>query len=187
MLWGLTEQIYKTIYVNQEQSAKPRPTARLLQQSLDRAFRSQQRASRYAFSYGESKFVLLSGKQTERLEVTSLKGEYGEPLSVTKIERTLIDAVVRPSYAGGISQVLDAYRAARDKLSASVLIATLKKLDYVYPYHQSIGFLMERAGYEPKQYERMRALGLDFDFYLVHGMREPAYDSKWRLHFPKGL
>ena len=63
----------------------------------------------------------------------------------------------------------------------------LKKLDYVYPYHQAIGFYMERAGYKPAQLERLRSMGLDFDFYLTHGMREPEYSKEWRLYHPRGL
>ena len=68
-----------------------------------------------------------------------------------------------------------------------VLVATLKQLGYVYPYHQAIGFLLERAGVEPARLEPLRALGLHFDFHLVHGMRERDYHAGWRLFHPKGL
>lgn len=187
-LLGLTDQIPKVIYANQEQSEKPRPSGPLTQEGLNRAFRARQRTSNYIFAFEGIRFLLLSGKQTNQLGVTTLRGEYGEEIPVTGLERTLIDIVVRPSYAGGISAVLDAYVAAREKgVSVKGLRSTLKKLDYVYPYHQAIGFLMERAGYPPDEFEQLRRLGLDFDFYLMHGMREPAYDPSWRLFFPKGL
>jgi hypothetical protein len=42
--------------------------------------------------------------------------------------------------------VLQAYTAARDRISVQVLVATLKKLEYVYPYHQVIGYLLAIPG-----------------------------------------
>ena len=183
-LHGLNDQLPKVLFVNQEQSKKQeRKKSSLIQESLDRAFSSvKQRRSRMIYDYDGYRITILNGKHTNQLEVGELEGR-----RVTKLERTLIDIVVRPEYAGGVFQVLEAYKGAKGRASTNVLIATLKKLHYVYPYHQAIGFYMERAGWQEKHCDRLLKMGLEFDFYLTYGMKDKGYDPKWRLFYPQGL
>ncbi len=186
-LHGLTTQILKTVYLNYEQSLKPQGGG-LTQQSIDRAFAGQQRRSNLSYKYGDYTILVINGKFTDRLEVTQVPGLQGERLEVTKLERTLIDIAVRPNYAGGVLQVLEAFDSAKSNVSASTLISTLKKLNYVYPYHQVIGFYMERAGYPESQWGKLKKLGLNYDFYLdYHLPNDKNYDSKWRLFYPRSL
>ena len=188
LLHGLTDLLPRRIYVNREQSQKPESESEITQQALAKAFERPQRESRYILSGPDYEVVLLNGKHTGRLEVGSVAGPQGEVLEVTKLERTLIDITVRPLYAGGVFQVLEAFRAAKPRISVGVLLATLKKLEYRYPYHQAIGFYMERAGYGEPLLRRVEQLGKHFDFYLAHNLPRPApYSPRWCLFFPEGL
>jgi len=184
---GLTDEPGPEIYVNIEQSPKPQPEGRLLQESIDRAFKNKQRQSQFNYIFQNTRITVLNGKNTARLGVTTIVGPSGGSVDVTSLERTLIDLAVRPSYAGGVEQVLGAYRAAKQRASVKRLLATLNRLDYVYPYHQAIGFYMERAGFDAPSYEKLRRLGLQFDFYLSHEIGDRAYDPNWRLYIPNGL
>lgn len=111
----------------------------------------------------------------------------GTKIRVTDVERTLIDVTVRPIYAGGVGRVLEAYRRARHKASIPKLLDTLHKLDHVYPYHQAIGFYLERAGYSGGHLTEFKKPKMEFDFYLGHGMRDPAYSDQWRVSYPPGM
>jgi hypothetical protein len=182
----LTDQLPTIIYVNREQSLKPPTVAQLAQDAIKRAFLGHQRRSNLAYRYRDFVLTILSGKHTGRLEVVTQA--YGDDeLPVTSLERTLIDIAVRPDYAGGVYQVLAAYRNAAERVSINRLVATLKQLDYLYPYHQAIGFYLDRAGVPKERLDRLRELGFRFDFYLAHGLREPAYDESWHIHYPKGV
>lgn len=186
-LRGLTDQIPKTIYVNEEQTPKNFGPPVLTQQGIDRAFAGKQRTSRAIFTHEGIRALVISGKSTGRLEVGRIEAPDSTIAEATKVERTLIDISVRPDYAGGPQQVLAAYEAARDQVSTNVLVATLKKLDYAYPYHQTIGFYMTRARYSEKQKDLLKRFGTNFKFYLTYGMKNPDYDSEWNLFFPKGF
>jgi len=186
-LHALTDQVPKTIYANKEQSSKPRSRTGLSQPAIDRAFKSSPRVSKHIFSSGSYRYVLLSGKQTEQLGVTVIHTAEGSAIRVAGLERTMIDIVVRPSYAGGAYELLRAYHSARDRVDFSELLATLEKLGYVYPYHQSIGFLMERAGYPATYLKKLQSMGIRWNFYLDYKLQDPAFDDKWQLFYPKGF
>ena len=183
---GLNHQIPKTIYVNQEQSEKPRGGG-LTQERLTLAFSRRQRTSAYIYAFDSYRAVLLSGKQTGAFGVETIRGPQGEDLPTTGVARTLVDIAVRPAYSGGIVQVLEAYRSAKGRVTGAEIVRALGHLDYVYPYHQAIGFLMERAGFPEAEWEKLKRLGTKLDFYLLHGMKKAAREEKWRLFVPEGF
>jgi hypothetical protein len=174
------------IYVNREQTPK-NTTSRLSQGRIDMAFQNEPRRSAFEFVNGSFKVTFLNGKNTGNAGVIEMHGPLGEQVQVTSLERTLSDCVVRPQYAGGIAAVAAAYRTAANRVVIADLVLLLRKTKYVYPYHQAIGFLLERAGRSPQELEPLRALGVRFKFYLDYGMKSPAFDAGWKLHYPKAL
>jgi hypothetical protein len=189
LIHGLNDERPFTIYLNQEQSIKPslNKEGSLSQEAISRAFSNKQRESKLVYDFDRYQICILSGKHTGRLEVRETIWNDGNELLVTSIERTLIDIAVRPNYAGGVEKVLEAYKGAKERCSINVLLGTLKKLDYLYPYHQSIGFYMERAGWDEKIYSRLLKLGTHFNFYLTYGMKNPVLDLDWHVFHPEGF
>ena len=186
-LHGLTPEIPRTVYANKEQSEKPESPVGLTQQGIDRAFANKARTSNYIYEFEGTRIVLLSGKSSGNLEVSEVADTTGRTLPVTKLERTLVDITVRPTYAGGVFNVLEAYRGARGRVSVPTLIATLRRLAFAYPFHQSVGFYMERAGYTEDQLQRLKALGTPFEFYLTNQLPNRRLDPSWRVYYPEGL
>ena len=185
-LHGLLPEEPKTIYVNAEQGPKPRPRL-LSQESVDRAFALKQRTSNFAYNFNAQRLVVIRGKHTGQLGVETLTSPTGRPVRGTELERTLIDLVVRTAYAGGVPRVLHAFRRAQDLLSVDRLTLTLKRLDYVYPYQQAIGFYMEVAGYDESKLSAIRRLGCDLDFYLTHGIQKKKFHPQWRIFYPTSI
>lgn len=175
-----------TIYVNREQSPKP-SYGQVTQEGITRAFTSKQRTSKYVLTHGKQKYVLLNGKHTERAGVTTCRAPSAEKVDVTDLERTLLDIVVRPAYAGGIAAVADAYRHFASKVDVDHMLKLLHRCGYAYPYHQSVGFFLQKSGRSTGECGKFAALGINLDFYLDYGMHDPAYNREWRLYYPRSF
>ena len=186
VLHGLEQLTNRSIHVNQEQRSKQAPEG-ITQEGINRAFKNEQRKSSYIFRNEGSQFVLISGKNTGKAGVIPVKTPGGATVDATDLERTLIDIVVRPAYAGGIKRVFSAYKRAVSRIDVHHMIGLVRELDYAYPYHQSIGFLLERAGRPKRDCEKLREFGLEFDFFLDYRLKRPAYDRNWRLYYPSEL
>ncbi len=104
--------------------------------------------------------MLLSGKDTGRLGVQEVTGTQGETLKLTNLERTLIDITVRPVYAGGTGNVLYSYGRAIKNISVDRLAEMIEELDYIYPYHQAVGFYLQRAGLDLKSLSSLKEIDL---------------------------
>lgn len=179
--------INEDLYANKEQSPKPHSESTLSQDAMRRAFSNAPRMSNLIYGYEDKKIILLAGKNTGDFEVENAKSSHGTVIRVTSLERTLVDLAVRPSYGGGVNAVLAAYAKAIKRISLPKIVAVLKALDHLYPFHQAVGFYLSQAGMSPSATAVLRDLGLKFDFYLTNQIENPTFDPSWRIHFPPSL
>lgn len=187
-LHQLTLQIPKTVYLNFEHKSEKRSNdseTNLTQDAIDNAFNGSQRKSSLTFSFNDKKIVLTNGKFTNKLGVVKRQNN-NQWFEYTNLERTLIDIAVRPAYAGGVFEVIEAYKIAKGKLNVRRMSKYLEKLDYIYPYHQVIGFYLEKAGYADRDVEFFKK-EMKFNFYLTYDIRRKEFSEKWKLYYPKGI
>lgn len=194
---GLTEQIPKTVYLSREkhrgESSRREVPPLYPQEKIDEAFQRLPRMSSNQVELEEEgiRVMLLEAAYHEGLGISAGEVNFGgeRPLRLryTSLERTMIDIVVRPFYAGGVFEVAKAFENAKEQLSVNAMRAMLKQLRLGYPYHQAIGYYLERAGYRASQVELFRRELMERDFYLTHAMGRTTYHSRWRLHVPEGF
>ncbi len=185
---GLTDQIPKNVYATLEQSQKLFNNT-LTQEGIHKAFSKKQRVSNNKFNLkdGGDGIYLLNGAYSGNLGVVNM-GE-NKNQRVTNIERTLIDIAVRPVYSGGVYEVLKAYsRASKQDVSINKMVAMLRQMNFIYPYHQAIGFYMQRAGgFSKIQLGILKRFEFEYDFYLTYNMKDKEYSEEWKLYYPKGF
>jgi len=188
-LHGLSGNPDNKIYLNWEQKSKSVLSSELTQEGIKNAFSRPQRIPKQgkAAIDGYDVFI-LNGKQTEQLGVMQIVNDQLGAVRVTDIERTLIDSTVRPEYAGGVKTVLESFKIAKQRkmISESKIVSYLETLCYIYPYHQAIGFYMDRCQmYSKKTLESLQSFPIEFDFYLGYNMKDMEYSPRWRIFFPK--
>lgn len=179
----LTDNIVKTIYYSIITSPIHNPDNRktILQKNIDYAFSRPARTTKNFAYFNNQKIVLL--ENTFRDEgIKEING-----LQVTNIEKTILDITVRPQYSGGVHEVLKIYKNAKDKLSVNKLQAYLRKANYIYPYHQAIGFYLEKANYDEKVLKMLEIFPQDYDFYLTNEIKDKKYSKRWKVYYPSSL
>lgn len=185
-LHGLTEDHPKTIYLNFEQIDRPQ-SGSLEQSGINLAFRNPPRQSKNFIDFDDKRIYLLNGKNSKQLGVMTQTINYEgleSEVRLTDIERTLVDACVRPIYAGGPKVIQKAFELAKDRVSIPKLITTLNKLGHLYPFHQAIGYYLEQADYDDNSIKLIDQMPKEYDFYLCNQIKKPTYIKKWRLYVP---
>ncbi|MGR3300980.1 MAG: hypothetical protein ACUZ8I_00610 [Candidatus Scalindua sp.] len=190
---SLTNQVPKAIYICYEKKpAKRKKVNTVNNNELRRSFIKPHRHTKHVYTLNDYKVIVVE----RRARISSSGVVESHPPStllpnksrVTCIERALIDAVVSPQYNGGIVSVYTYFRNARGMLNMARLIKIYRQLDFVYPYSQSIGFLLDRADMSKHASVIYKNFPLERSFYVDHDAKTTwVYDEKWKLYYPAGL
>lgn len=182
---NLTLQIPKQIYLSAERTntSYRNVDKSLSQQAIDEAFRRSPRITNNKRFYKDYTINFLQGQGHDKLGIINFRDGY----MVSDIEKTLIDSSVRPFYSGGVTQVLDAYERAKGLLDVKKMYDYYKKMKFIYPYHQVLGFYLEKAGYSEEEQEFFMKENMKFSFYLTYTISRKSFSEKWNLYYPTGL
>jgi len=190
---SLTNQVPKAIYICYEKKPAKRINVNTINNNgLRRAFIKPHRHTKHVYTLNDYEVIVVE----RRARILGSGVVESHPPStllpttsrVTCIERALIDAVVSPQYNGGIVSVYTYFRKAQGMLNIARLIKIYKQLDFVYPYSQSIGFLLDRAGMSKHASVIHKKFPPERSFYVDHDAKTSwVYDKKWNLYYPAGL
>ena len=61
----------------------------------------------------------------------------------------------------------------------------LKKPQYIYPYQQAIGYILDVSGFKSPVVALLTEDVSEFNFYLDYRLKEPILDKKWKIFIPK--
>jgi len=194
-LHNLTEQIPKQYYISSLRASKIKRDKNytlddIQQEAIDQSFAQKKVGSSRFATFNESRVFLLESHHAESIGIKEIPLEnLSNTIKVTDLERTMIDAVVRPFYCGGIYEVLKAFELCADTISINRISSYLKILDFIYPYHQAIGFYLEKTGkYPTSAIEKIhRRFPKKRNMYLAYGHKDLLFSKEWQIYYPKSL
>jgi len=189
---NLTQQLPKKIYLSIERKSNA-PHNELQQDVINKALCKDGRKPIVVLSILGYEIYLLHSKEANRVGIKIVQ-LYNKDYRIATLERTLIDIVVRNDLSGGIDEVIQAYKTSFDKykkdISINKIIFILKKLDYIYPYHQVVGYLLSKSGFDATKFKK--EFEFKNDFFLARGsinedINNLDYDNEFKIYIPKIL
>lgn len=192
----LTNQLPKTFHISYERTKRSRVPetqyGELDFYDVRDSFMKKPRPTQNIVTYKSFKYEFVEREPTDDLGVVQKKISLKKGVasfSVTDRERTLIDCIVAPHRAGGIDSVISSFISAKKKLNIEELHSYYVKFDFVYPYWQRIGFILERAlGEKTAKKWGNHFSGEKYKFFLMREYRSSwLFDEHWQIYYPKGL
>jgi len=190
---SLTNQVPSIAYIcNETISPRDQGTRKTLSGEIIRtAFIKPHRFTNNIFDAKSGSVVIIDRERRTGHGVISIRkrrGHFPKGASLTCLERALIDAIVAPQHNGGISSVTAYFRAARSRLRVGRLLEIYEVLQLTYPFAQSIGFFLERAGMQKRAAEVRSAYPPRQHFFVDHNAKATwKYDERWMVSYPHGL
>jgi hypothetical protein len=189
---SLTNQVPNVVYICHETIGRRSGRAPAIpsKTKIRNAFIKPPRHTRYILDFHEGEVVVLDRERGSDYGTSAIRrgtSLYPKGARVTCIERALIDAVVSPQYNGGVASIPEYFLSAQKLLNVNKLLDIYRKLRFVYPYAQSIGFFLERAGMKRQAAKVRSAYPPRHQFYVDHSAKSSwRYDKRWMLYYPRG-
>jgi hypothetical protein len=172
----------KQIYLTLERPILIKSLSNLDQSKIDSAFNKPAKTTNNQRIYKNYSITLINGQHQNHIGVIPFRN-----YKVSDIERTLIDICVRPFYSGGVSQVLSIFDKVKKHIDTEKLFEYYTNMNFIYPYHQIIGFYLDKTGYSKECYEKFLSLRTNFKFYITYNILHKSFSEKWNLYYPIGL
>ena len=166
---GLTEQLPRTIFVlTTTESSVPRARG-----PEDKKFSG----NGYLVRDTPYRFIQV---RPEHFFGTEKVWTGGSWTTFTDLERTLLDAVCRPQYCGGIGETLHAFNAIGDKLNVRKIVEYALRLNVATV--KRLGWILEYWDYDPSEFSELLELPVKGYRKLdPTAPRKGPYNSRWRI------
>lgn len=193
-IWALatTAKLPHALYITREMPGKSGIRSSFINdENIAKAFTQPARTSNNYITYLGQIIYLLEKKDLKKTDVCQTQKKINGKqyiLSHTSLERTFIDCVTAPHYSGGAKGLIANF--SNSQLNIKALISTYERLDFLYPYWQSIGFLLDLFGKDEDSqawFEYFKKASQKKLFLHHEAKKSWVFNEKWQIFYPPSL
>lgn len=166
------------VFISQEQSPKEHShKIDLTQEAIDSAFEKDYRRTHKIGEYHNKHIVFLEPKNTRNFGVIDVNG-----ISVSSVNRALVEMIVNVQYFKSSRDVINVFSKIKDHIDVDEVFEVLEKFDFIYPYYQSIGYVLEEIGFSKKELHKFKERVSKFDFYTDKKQKNYKKIPYWKMY-----
>lgn len=101
-------------------------------------------------------------------------------VQITNLEKTLLDGLISPEYCGDFSEVLHAFKMAKDKIRIQTIVEYALKLDKAVA--KRLGLILDGLGTEKKHLDPLLKIRMkSYCKFDPSGPVKGPYNTKWKI------
>ena len=165
---GLTEQAPREVFV-----------LTTTDHAIPRARGANSRREGDGYQIGNVRYRLVQVRP-ERFFGTQQVWVRDTRVSITDLERTLLDGISMPQYCGGFAEVLHAFQVALDRLDLEQIANYAERLNTATA--KRLGWILEHLGNQSPMIERLASIPVKgYRFLDPTGPRKGACNNRWMI------
>jgi len=177
---GLSEYRDNFVFISKEQADKgyTYKNTNLTQEAIDSAFGKDYRKTHMIGEYNNKHIVLLQPKYTKQYGVIEIDG-----VKVSSINRALVEMIVNVQYFRNSREIINVFSKIQEYINIDEVFAITQEFNFIYPYFQSIGYILEEIGFRRIELNKFKECLSEFDFYTDKKQLKYFYNSYWKMYY----
>jgi len=178
---GLSDIKNNIIFYSKELSIKPGHDYidyDLTQEKIDNAYSKPYRKTKNIAKYKDKHLVYLTPKNTNQVGVILYDG-----YKVSSVNRVLIEMIVNVQYFKSFNDVIEIFIPLKKQLDPKKINKILKKMNFIYPYLQLLGYALEEIGFNRNELIDFNKNKSEFVFYTNKNSKVYDYSEYWNIRY----
>lgn len=148
------------------------------QEDIDQAYEKEYRYTSSIATYKNNHVIYLTPKHTGRFEVVRYNEYY-----VSSVHRAFVEMIIHVQYFKSFETVIEIFKPLKNRLDVKRIFKVLEIFDLIYPYHQLIGFSLEKVGFYKNDLDLFKKQVSDLKFYTQKSKIKYTFDSYWNIYY----